>query len=121
MSRAAKAGGKPSTNSTRRDFPRFTAAPWMQSLQAGTSLPPEPFFSGAGIDRADVLRADPTRVAELGRSASARQLVWRDGLPAIGEDGRLVWQGVGTPDLFLGLQDGEPRFSATEQLHSNAR
>ena len=84
-------------------------------------MPPEPFFSGAGIDRADVLRADPAQVAELGRSASARQLAWRDGLPAIGDDGRLVWEGVSTPDLFLGLQDGEPRFSATEQPHSNAR
>ena len=64
---------------------------------------PEPFFSGPGIDRADVLRADPSRVAELAQSGCARQLVWRDGLPAVGEDGRLEWQPVSEPALFLGL------------------
>ena len=84
-------------------------------------MPPEPFFSGAGIDRADLLRADPERVAELARSAEARQLVWRDGLPAVGEDGRLEWAAVTSPDLFLGIDHGRPHFSATEQPHSNAR
>lgn len=84
-------------------------------------MPPEPFFSGAGIDRADILRAEPERVAELARSADARQLAWRDGLPAIGENGRLEWQEVSSPDLFLGIDQGQPRFSATELPHSNAR
>jgi NAD+ diphosphatase len=84
-------------------------------------LPPEPFFSGPGIDRADLVRIDPDRVAELARSDAARQLVWRDGLPAVGEDGHLEWQSVRAPDLFLGLDEGRPRFSATEQPHANAR
>lgn len=84
-------------------------------------MPPEPFFSGAGIDRADLLRVDPERVAELARSAKARQLVWRDGLPGVGEDGRLEWEAVTSPDLFLGIDQGQPHFSATEQPHSNAR
>lgn len=84
-------------------------------------MPPDPFFSGPGIDRADVLRADPGQVAELARSDEARQLVWRDGLPAVGEDGRLEWQPATNPDLFLGLEEGRPRFSATEQPHANAR
>jgi NAD+ diphosphatase len=53
--------------------------------------------------------------------ASARQLVWRDGLPAAGEDGRLEWQPASATDLFLGIQDGQPRFSAMEQPHANAR
>jgi len=83
-------------------------------------LRPEPFFSGPGIDRADQIRVDPLRLAEL-TGAGARQLVWRDGLPAVGEDGRLEWQPASATDLFLGIQDGQPRFSATEQPHANAR
>jgi NAD+ diphosphatase len=84
-------------------------------------LRPEPFFSGNGIDRADQVRVDPARVSELIASRDARQLVWRDGLPAVGPDGRLEWQDLTTPDLFLGLQDGLARFSAIEQPHGNAR
>ena len=82
---------------------------------------PEPFFSADGIDRADVLRADPDRVAELARSEGARQLVWRDGLPAVGPDGRLEWQPVSAPDLFLGLTEGQPCFCSTVEPHANAR
>ena len=81
---------------------------------------PEPFFSGPGIDRADQVRVDPLRLAEL-TGAGARQLIWRDGLPAVGTDGRLEWQAASATDLFLGIQDGQPRFSATEQPHANAR
>jgi NAD+ diphosphatase len=84
-------------------------------------LPPEPFFSGPGIDRADLVRADPERVAELARRDAARQLVWSEGLPAVGEDGHLQWQPVTAPDLFLGLDEGRPCFSSTEQPHANAR
>jgi len=83
-------------------------------------LQPEPFFSGPGIDRADQIRVDPTRLAEA-TANGASQLVWRDGLPAIGPDGRLEWEPATSPDLFLGLQDGEPRVSATVQPHTNAR
>ena len=81
---------------------------------------PEPFFSGLGIDRADQIRVDPSRLAEL-TASGASQLIWRDGLPAIGPDGRLQWEPATSPDLFLGLQDGEPRVSATVQPHTNAR
>ena len=84
-------------------------------------MPPEPFFAGPGIDRADQVRALPERVAELAQSAEALQLVWRDGLPAIGQDGRLDWQPVTAPELFLGIAEGRPHFSATEQPHANAR
>jgi NAD+ diphosphatase len=83
-------------------------------------LRPEPFFSGPGIDRADQVRVDPLRLAEL-TGAGARQLIWRDGLPAVGTDGRLEWQAASATDLFLGIQDGQPRFSAIEQPHANAR
>jgi len=84
-------------------------------------LRPEPFFSGPGIDRADVLRADPSRISELAQSGRARQLRWRDGLPAVGDDGRLEWQKVSNPELFLGLCEDQPCFSGTEQPHANAR
>jgi len=83
-------------------------------------LRPEPFFSGPGIDRADQVRVDPARLAEL-IAGGASQLVWRDGLPAIGPDGRIEWEPATSPDLFLGLQGGEARVSAAVQPHTNAR
>jgi NAD+ diphosphatase len=73
-------------------------------------LPPEVFFSGAGLDRADVLRARPDAIAELASRAHARQLAWRDGLPAIGADGMLEWRPVDLPELFLGLLGDIPCF-----------
>lgn len=73
---------------------------------------PEPFFSGAGLDRADPLRADPEAIARLAERPQARELVWQDGLPAIAEDGSLVWREVTAPDLFLGLDGEEPRFAS---------
>jgi NAD+ diphosphatase len=74
-------------------------------------VPPEPFFSGAGLDRADALRATPERIAELAASAEARELAWRDGIPAMDERGRLQWQPLTDAPLFLGLDGGAPRFS----------
>ena len=82
---------------------------------------PEPFFSGLGIDRADLVRTQPERLAELVAALSSRQLVWAGGLPAIGDDGRLQWQPVSRSDLFLGIADGIAHFSATEQPAANAR
>ena len=75
-------------------------------------MPPEPFFSGPGLDRADHLRADPDAVRQLKSHPAARQLAWENGSPAIGETGKLVWQAVtGAPALFLGLDGEAPRFS----------
>lgn len=73
---------------------------------------PDPFFSGAGLDRADALRADPQAIADLTEHPEARELAWSDGLPAIADDGSLLWRKVTAPDLFLGLAAGEPRFTA---------
>ena len=76
-------------------------------------MPPDPFFAGEGLDRADHLRGDPTAIAELHRQAEARQLVWSDGAPAIDERGRLCWAPVdGSPPLLLGISADSPRFSA---------
>ena len=70
-------------------------------------LPPEPFFTGPGLDRADLLRLEPERLPSWRRAPARRQLVWptasgaRRGWPARLEDGSATV-------LFLGL-DGEPR------------
>ena len=76
-------------------------------------MPPEPFFAGEGFDRADHLRADPSAIAKLWDHADARQLVWDEGAPAIDEAGKLRWEPIqGSPPLFLGFDQGAPRFSA---------
>nr|WP_294171258.1 NAD(+) diphosphatase [uncultured Sphingomonas sp.] len=75
-------------------------------------MPPEPFFSGPGLDRADLLRPDAGALRALAARADARELMWQDGLPALDPEGRLCWQPVRTPDLFLGLAEDGPRFSA---------
>ena len=76
-------------------------------------MPPDPFFAGEGLDRADHLRADPAAIASLHGSVEARQLVWQDGAPAVDEQGKLRWEPVrDAPPLFLGFADGSPCFSA---------
>ncbi len=83
-------------------------------------MPPEPFFSGPGLDRADALRGAPEKIAQLAASDRARELVWRDGIPGIGADGRLEWQPAAGASLFLGLEDGAPRFSSLADPASQA-
>jgi NAD+ diphosphatase len=76
-------------------------------------LPPDPFFAGPGLDRADHLRADPDAILALRLRPDALALHWENGAPAISEDGRLRWNAVaGDLPIFLGLDDGAPRFSA---------
>lgn len=84
-------------------------------------MPPEPFFSGPGLDRADLLRVQPDRLAELAERDDARQLEWREGLPALSGDGRLEWQAVAEPALFLGLDGDVPCFSALATPIAEAR
>ena len=75
-------------------------------------MPPEPFFSGPGLDRADHLRSDPDSIQQLAGHPRARQLVWENGAPGIGEHGRLSWEAVtGNPPLLLGLDGATPCFS----------
>lgn len=75
-------------------------------------MPPDPFFAGDGLDRADHLRTNPDAIAELHGHAEGRQLVWDNGAPAIDEQGRLRWEPIsGVPPLLLGLNDAHPRFS----------
>ena len=76
-------------------------------------MPPDPFFSGPGLDRADALRARPEAIAALARRSDSRALTWADGAPALDGEGRLRWEPVGGPvPLFLGLDGESPRFSA---------
>ena len=73
-------------------------------------MPPDPFFTGDGLDRADHLRADPMAIMALLCDAEARELVWNNGAPAIDEHGKLLWQlVVGDPPLFLGFNGHFPR------------
>lgn len=75
-------------------------------------MPPDPFFAGQGLDRADHLRSQPEAIAALCSNADARQLVWENGAPAIDERGRLRWTPVvGMPPLLLGFDHDRPCFS----------
>jgi NAD+ diphosphatase len=75
-------------------------------------LRPDTFFSGAGLDRADHLRADQAAIEELRGKPDARQLAWENGAPAVDENGMLRWEVVQhSAPLFLGLEKGAPRFS----------
>jgi NAD+ diphosphatase len=85
-----------------------------------TGLPPEPFFSGPGLDRADALRSNARDMADLATRADARELVWQDGTPAMDERGKLRWREVTDAPLFLGLQGDAPRFSMLAEPASQA-
>ena len=75
-----------------------------------------PGFTGSLLDRADHLRERPEAIAEMASSLSARLLVL-DGLdPVLDDDGALTWtslaEAAADSDLvFLGLEDGKPRFA----------
>ena len=83
-------------------------------------MPPEPFFSGPGLDRADPLRADSAAIESLAAGPGALQLEWRDGLPELDGNGRLKWGPVRTPDLFLGRDGNVGRFAAIEEVVPHA-
>ena len=72
-----------------------------------------PGFTGAGIDRADHLRLDPERIAEMMANGDARLLAL-DGLdPVLDEAGHLAWGTLAAEGelLFLGLDEGVPLFA----------
>ena len=85
-------------------------------------MSPEPFFAGPGIDRADAVRNRSEAVAELLTQPDARALVWADGVPALGPAGSLSWLAVaGDEQLFLGLDDGAPRFAKLPGVAAGAQ
>lgn len=89
-------------------------------MTPGIDLPPEPFFSGPGLDRADTLRAIPDELERLAARPDARQLQWHDGAPKLDDGGRLVWAPVEEAQLFLGLDGEAPRFSAIAEPQPSA-
>jgi NAD+ diphosphatase len=86
-----------------------------------TDLPPEPFFCGPGLDRADALRADESVLRTLATGAGALQLKWHEGFPALTAEGRLVWEPPSCPELFLGFEGQSARFCAIEKVTADAR
>ena len=78
---------------------------------------PAPGFTGAKLDRGDAIRSDPARLADAMGSMSAR-LLRLDGIdPQEDGQGQLVWGSLADADadadlLFLGLDNGRPRFAA---------
>jgi len=71
-------------------------------------------FTGAGLDRADHLRLDPERVAQLLAHADARLLALDRLDPVLDEAGALAWsalEGAEGELLFLGLEGEAPRFA----------
>jgi NAD+ diphosphatase len=72
-------------------------------------------FAGHKLDRADPIRTDAARLAELTR-AEARLLRLEGLIPRLGEDQRLQWDRLGDANgaeiVFLGLLDDEPLFAA---------
>jgi NAD+ diphosphatase len=83
-------------------------------------LPPEPFFSGPGLDRADALRADEAAIAALAARPDARELKWSDGFPELTPEGRLAWRPVANANLFLGLNGETPCFCSIEDANGSA-
>jgi len=73
-------------------------------------------FAGHRLDRADPIRHDAERLAEL-RQPNARLLRLEGLIPRLGPDQRVQWDRLGdAPEgadvVFLGLLDGEPLFAA---------
>jgi NAD+ diphosphatase len=83
-----------------------------------------PGFTGAGIDRADRLRLDEARLADLAASARARLLRLAALDPHLDEEGRLAWDPVEQADaeiIFLGLRDETPLFAPLPSIEAGAR
>jgi NAD+ diphosphatase len=85
----------------------------------------QPGFTGAGLDRADHLRLDAERLADLMANNDARLLMLDAVDPVLDEEGRLLWGPLdgAAETLFLGLEDGRPLFAPLmrmEQLGQRA-
>ena len=76
-------------------------------------------FTGAGLDRADHVRLDAERLAEMVAHGEARLLRLAELDPVLDEEGRLVWEpfdGTDGDHIFLGLDGGAPHFAPLVQL-----
>ena len=70
-------------------------------------------FTGAPLDRADHLRTDAARLAELAESRGARFLELSGLDPVLDDDGRLAWSAdaPASDSIFLGFFEGAPLFA----------
>lgn len=78
-------------------------------------------FTGAGLDRADHLRLDPERLADMMANADAR-ILRLDALdPVLDDEGRLAWAALAGAEaelLFLGLDGEAPLFAPLLRLET---
>jgi NAD+ diphosphatase len=78
-------------------------------------------FTGAGLDRADHVRLDAERLADMMANGDARLLRLAELDPVLDEEGRLAWEPLDVADgdyLFLGLDDGAPLFAPLVRVES---
>lgn len=78
-------------------------------------------FTGAAVDRADHLRLQPERIAELAAGPNARLLRLAGYDPVLDEAGRLIWDRLeqldpGVELIFLGLAEHRPLFAPLLRL-----
>ena len=73
-----------------------------------------PGFTGAGIDRADLLRLDPGALEALAQRPDARLLDLADLDPVLDDEGAMRWSTIDAHDgpmIFLGLDGEAPLFA----------
>ena len=85
------------------------------------NLDAPPGFTGFFIDRADNLRLDEERIAELAASIGARLLRLSGLDPELAADGRLAWSSTAELAdeeelIFLGIAQGGPLFAALTRV-----
>jgi NAD+ diphosphatase len=80
-------------------------------------------FTGAGLDRADNLRSDGEKIADLAARPDARLLRLAGLDPVLDEAGRLEWSAVEEAGerIFLGLSDGTPLFAPLVTIAAGQR
>ena len=84
-----------------------------------------PGFTGAGLDRADHLRLDAERMADMMANGDARLLDLADLDPVLEPEGALHWTALAgahvEETIFLGLSDGVPLFAPLVRTHAFGR
>ncbi|HYW16671.1 MAG TPA: NAD(+) diphosphatase [Allosphingosinicella sp.] len=82
-----------------------------------------PGFTGAGLDRADHLRLDEARLADLASRQESRLLRLSGLDPELDEQGRLGWGPTAEAEerIFLGFREGAPLFAPLVRVEPGQR